>query len=123
MAPLFRRLADHLTRSTDELEADELSAQCTRLGTTPIAEAVDRTVVDVSGTIRHVTMPPRGDVATLVAEIYDGSGTILLTWLGRREIPGIAPGAYLRVHGRVCRRGGRRVIFNPRYELLARTQV
>ena len=51
-------------------------------------------------------------------ELYDGSGTVTLVWLGRREIAGISPGRQLRATGRITTNGGRRVIFNPRYELV-----
>ena len=42
-----------------------------------------------------------------------------LVWLGRRKIAGIKPGASLVAHGRVSCQDGRRIIFNPRYELRA----
>ena len=40
-----------------------------------------------------------------------------LVWLGRRAIPGIEPGRELNVRGRVALRDGRKVIYNPYYEL------
>ena len=46
----------------------------------------------MAGTLRTVTLRPRAGVPALVAELYDGSGTINLVWLGRRQIPGIEPG-------------------------------
>ena len=119
MANPFRRWVDHLTRSTEQLEADELQTGCLELGATRIADVHDRTVVHVTGVVRNVTIPPRGKVPALVAEIYDGSGDVDLVWLGRREITGINPGVYLRAQGRCCTRQGRPTIFNPRYELVA----
>lgn len=120
MPTLFKRLSDHLTRSTQDLDADALQVQCGRLGSTPIDHLADRAEVAVSGTIRNVTTPPRCNVAALVAELYDGSGSVDLIWLGRREIVGIGPGIYLRASGRICTKNGRRVIFNPRYDVLPR---
>jgi hypothetical protein len=38
--------------------------------------------------------------------------------LGRREIAGLSPGRQLRATGRITSTDNRRVIFNPRYELV-----
>jgi hypothetical protein len=58
-------------------------------------------------------------VPALVAELYDGSGSVSVIWLGRRQIAGVEPGRRIRVHGLVSEAGsGNRVIFNPRYELV-----
>lgn len=40
-----------------------------------------------------------------------------LVWLGRRKIAGIDPGRRLRAEGLVSEQDGRKVMFNPRYEL------
>ena len=48
--------------------------------------------VGVTGTIRALTLRPVGGVPALEAELYDGSGTIKLVWLGRRRIHGHRPG-------------------------------
>ena len=41
-----------------------------------------------------------------------------LVWLGRRQIPGIDPGRTIKVCGRISCQEGRRLLYNPRYELL-----
>lgn len=82
-----------------------------------IADAEDRSLVDIQGSLRTVTLRPRGGVPALEAELYDGSGVITVIWLGRRRIAGIEPGRYLKVTGRIGVQDGVRVIFNPRYEL------
>ena len=46
------------------------------------------------------------------------SGIVDVIWIGRRRIPGIEPGRVIRANGRISEREGRRVIFNPKYELL-----
>jgi hypothetical protein len=51
------------------------------------------------------------------AELFDGTDSILLVWIGRRRIPGIEPGKTLQVRGRVGERDGRKAIYNPYYEL------
>jgi RecG-like helicase len=84
---------------------------------TPIAEVVDRQVAEVAGTLRTVTLRPRGAGLTMEADLYDGSGNITLIWLGRRDIPGIKPGRKIEVRGRVSRIKGELTIYNPDYEL------
>jgi RecG-like helicase len=113
--PLLRRL----TAAKDDLHAHELQAEMevSHPRVTPIAEVVDRQVADVAGTLRTVTLRPRGASLTMEADLYDGSGNITLIWLGRRDIPGIKPGRKIEVRGRVSRIKGELTIYNPDYEL------
>ena len=62
---------------------------------------------------------PRAGVPALVAELYDGTGSLSVVWLGRRQIAGVEPGRRMRVEGMVTESDGRPVLFNPRYELVA----
>jgi hypothetical protein len=109
------RLASSSTIEDAQLRQDAIKAGCE-----PIAVHQDRCVVTVHGTLRTVTLCPRSGVApALEAELYDGSGTVLLVWLGHRRIAGITPGREITACGRLGTRGGERVMFNPRYELIA----
>jgi len=83
-----------------------------------IADAPDREPVRLRGTLRTVTLRPRGGVPALEAELFDGSGTVTVIWLGRRHIGGITPGRSLQVQGRIGRHEDARVLYNPRYELI-----
>jgi hypothetical protein len=85
-----------------------------------VATAGNRERVVISGVVRSVILRPREGVPALEAELYDGSASVDLVWLGRRQIAGIEPGRRLRVEGLVCQMGGRPMIYNPRYELRAR---
>lgn len=100
-------------------EAVDLQRDAVRsgVGCIPIAEAPDRELVTVQGTLRTVTLRPRGGVPALEAELYDGTGTLTVLWLGRRRIAGIFPGRSIRVTGRIGVHGGLRTIYNPRYDL------
>jgi len=98
-------------------EAVELRTHAVQSGCVPITEAPDREMVTVQGSLRTVTLRPRGGVPALEAELYDGTGTITILWLGRRRIAGIFPGRTVRVTGRIGVHGGARVMYNPRYEL------
>jgi hypothetical protein len=114
---VLRRAVNRLATSAKEHEAAELQKDCVEIGATPIALLPDRERVRVAGTLRTVTLRPRAGVPALVAELYDGSGSISLIWLGRRQIAGIEPGRGIVCYGRVTRDGTTMVLFNPSYEL------
>ena len=83
-----------------------------------IAEAPDREMVTLRGSLRTVTLRPRAGVPALEAELFDGSGVITVVWLGRRRIAGIDPGRSIQVQGRIGEHDGVRTMYNPRYELI-----
>lgn len=100
-------------------EARGLRKDTEKAGLVSIAKAPDRERVVVQGTLKTVTLRPRGGVPALEAELYDGSGSISVVWLGRRRIGGITPGRGIRVVGRIGVQDGQRMMYNPRYELRA----
>lgn len=83
----------------------------------PLSRLPDRRIVSVFGTVTNVKINPIGGVYAVEAELDDGSDTVTLVWLGRRHIAGIHPNTRLSVRGRIARRDGRRVLFNPNYVL------
>ncbi len=101
----------------DRDEARELRKGAEKAGLVTISEAPDRRRVIVQGNLKTVTLRPRGGVPALEAELYDGSGSIHVVWLGRRRIGGIDPGRVIRVEGRIGVQDGVRVMYNPRYDL------
>lgn len=115
----FRRAMRRLTAQTHELEAEELQRSAEHAGAQPVANCVDRMPATVFGTVRALTIRPRAGTPALEADLYDGSGVVTLVFVGRRTIAGIEPGRRLRATGRVTTADGRRLMFNPRYELLA----
>ena len=106
-----------MASTASELEDRELKEDTWRLGATPIADLADRKDASVCGAVRSVTLRPRVNVPALVVELYDGSKTLNLVWLGRRRIAGIVPGTYLTAHGLVTYKHGIPTIFNPAYEI------
>jgi hypothetical protein len=119
MADVRTRLRQSLHRwaSSESIEAQELRDTSVKAGCSPVAETADRSRVTLQGTLRTVTLRPRGGVPALEAELYDGTGLITLVWLGRRRISGIQPGRAVKVEGRVGLQDGVRMMYNPRYEL------
>jgi len=117
MAGLISRAFDRL--SSENQEAGELKQGATKAGCELIAAQCDRSVVTIHGVLRSVTLRPVDGVTALEAEVYDGSDSVTLIWLGRRKIEGVTPGRQLKASGRIGMRAGDRVIYNPRYELEA----
>ncbi len=119
MSPSQGRLRAGLRRwaSQSHAEAVDLQREAVKAGALPIGDAPDREKVCVHGTLRTVTLRPRGGVPALEAELYDGTGTLTILWLGRRQIAGIFPGRAIRVTGRIGVHDGERIMYNPRYEL------
>ena len=115
----FKKAMRSLTTETGQLDAEALQQQAVDSGATSVAKCRDRMPVTVFGTVKSMTIRPRAGAPALEAELYDGSGTVTLVWLGRRTIAGVGPGRQLRATGRITTSEGRRLIYNPRYELTA----
>lgn len=112
---LFRSISNWA--NSGDQEARDLRKTYAETGDPTIQDAPDRERVRLSGSLRTVTLRPRGGVPALEAELYDGTGVITVLWLGRRRITGIEPGRSLTVEGRICVQDRTRVMYNPRYEL------
>lgn len=113
----WRRMIRRLISDVEELDADDLTRNVTRSGAQRTCDCAGGQEVTVLGRLRAVELCPRQSIATLEAELFDGTEGITLVWLGRRRIPGIEPGRTLRASGRVAVRDGRKVLYNPYYEL------
>lgn len=115
---MLQRALRRFASSNAELESEELQRKVREEGAVPIQNCEDRQRVQLTGTVSTVTITPRGGHPALEVELRDGSGTVTLVWLGRRQIPGIDPGRTLKVWGRISCHEGMRLIYNPRYELM-----
>ena len=89
-----------------------------REGCTAIGDVQWRDRVRIAGVVRSTRVQPQRDVATLECVVGDGTGSISIVFLGRREVPGIATGSRLVAEGRAGSHFGRLAILNPTYELL-----
>jgi len=117
----LRRLTERLTRSSHDLEAAELRRESSDLlGVVHIGEARLRTKVTICGEVRSVTLRPREETPALDVEVWDGTESLHLVWLGRRRIAGIVPGIKLRATGRITVQRKLRTMFNPAYEIVGR---
>jgi hypothetical protein len=111
------RVTRRLTQDAESLDAEDLLEDVAEAGARPVASCGQGEPVTVTGRLRSVVYTPRETVPTVDAELFDGSGSVHLVWLGRRRIPGIEPGRAMRARGRVSDRDGTKIIFNPWYEL------
>lgn len=113
-AGILRRL----TASEEDLYAEAVRAESAVAGCRRCDSLERGVVAKVSGRITTVTFTPVASMPVLEAELYDGTDTVILAWLGRRRIVGIEPGRRLIAAGRVAVRDeDRRVIYNPWYEI------
>jgi hypothetical protein len=53
----------------------------------------------------------------LRAELGSGQDGVTVIWLGRTSITGIEPGRPVSLEGTLALRHGRKVMYNPRYDL------
>lgn len=107
-----------LTASAERLDAAELREAVEERSCRPLRELQKGELVEVVGRLRSVVYTPSETVPTLDAQLFDGTDTIDLVWLGRRRIAGIEPGRRVLARGRVGDHDGRLAIYNPWYELL-----
>ncbi len=117
----FRKLLQRLTTSDAELDRERLRQFCKDVpGVTAIGDAQARQEVTVAGEITSMRIVPRAGTPSLEATVNDGTGSLVVVWTGRRNIPGVSPGKRLVLSGRGAPQGaaGRLMVLNPRYELL-----
>jgi RecG-like helicase len=107
-----------LVASDSSVEAELLQKQIRAEGATAVTACRQGREVCVAGTVRAVRLAPLAGAPTFEVDLYDGSGTVRLVFLGRRTVVGISAGQTLVAHGRLTQRDHRSTIFNPRYELV-----
>lgn len=117
MAGALTRWLKKLGSDDDQLEAAALSESSDACGAQHAKLCTQGQQVVVQGRLRSVDLKPADSLATLIAELYDGTDAIELIWLGRRSIPGIEPGRTIKVTGRIANHDGIKCIYNPDYQL------
>ena len=113
-----RRITRRLTESPEERDAERLADEADLSGAQRAADCTRGQEVTMVGTLRSVETNAKGCAGGVRAELFDGTDTVTLVWLGQRRIPGIDCGRTLRVHGRLgLLENGGKAIYNPRYEI------
>lgn len=90
-------------------------------------DAVPGGAVDRRGVVVAVTFHGADDATVFRAELADDlpeagqlepQPVLHLVWHGRDRVPGVMPGAWMRVRGHVARAQGLPTVFNPQFHLL-----
>jgi hypothetical protein len=114
--------SDAAARAAEAVAAVVAAAPARRMAASrsaiPIGAIRARERVRVKGRIVSVTVQAWGSVPTLQCELRDETGSVLVAFLGRRRIPGIAAGHQMEIVGTAGEHNGRLVVINPDYHLV-----
>ena len=114
----LRRLARRLTEDPELRDVEQLSDEAAGTGAQRAIDCQRGQEVTMVGTLRSVEANATGCAGGVRAELFDGTDTVTLVWLGQRRIPGIDSGRTLRVRGRMGKlENGCKAIYNPHYEI------
>jgi RecG wedge domain len=114
----LRRLTRRLTEDPEQRDAEELSDEAANTGAQKAIDCRRGQEVTMVGTLRSVETNSKSCAGGVRAELFDGTDSVMLVWLGQRRIPGIESGRTLRVHGRIGKlENGTKAIYNPHYEI------
>jgi len=117
-----RRPGDRSGQRHPERQVDEVLAALQIPGLTPIADTQERLPAKVAGRVRSVKVQPWAGAPSLECVLADSSGRLTVTFMGRRQVPGIEPGSRLVAEGVVINRRGQPTILNPIYRIIASSE-
>jgi hypothetical protein len=107
-------------RGDDRGDGDVASVSMSVAGATPISELKWRDRAMVAGRIRSIRIQPWSGVPTVECSVVDDSRqSLLIVFLGRREIPGFRTGTVVSIEGRIGSHRGQLAVINPRYTILS----
>jgi RecG-like helicase len=119
MGPI-RRFLQRLTESDEARLAAEIREWADTVpGSVRIANAPKRSRVRIAGVIRRLTVFPMRDNESLEAVVYDGTGEVVIRFMGRRAIGGLGLGTRVVVEGVLGELRGELQMMNPRLEFTA----
>ena len=114
----LRRLTRRLTEDPEQRDVEELTDEAAQTGAQRAIDCERGQEVTMVGMLRSVEANAKGCAGGVRAELFDGTDTVTLVWMGQRRIPGIESGRTLRVHGRLGNLdSGAKAIYNPHYEI------
>ncbi|MCS4484432.1 hypothetical protein NXS08_02880 [Gleimia sp. 6138-11-ORH1] len=93
-------------------------AEKKRHQTTPVAKCIDRATQTVRGKVVSITYPASETSPAVKVALRDKTGTLLISWLGRKTLGGVNVGDILEVTGIVSTGSGHPQMLNPRYQVL-----
>lgn len=116
----FGDLLEKLARPPEEIRAENLREWVSTIdAASPIADVEARKKSKVAGVVQNIRIDPRPGRDSIEATIIDGTGQMVVKWLGRHELCGVRLGVGLIVEGIVgCETDGELVVLNPEYILV-----
>ena len=115
----IRHWLERLTESDEaRLAAEIRSWSETVPGTVRIRGAPTREKVRLAGVVRRLTVFPVEGQESLEALLYDGTGDVVVVFMGRRGIQGLTLGTRLVVEGVLGEKRGVRRLVNPSFEFV-----
>jgi RecG-like helicase len=116
----LRRFLDRLTETDEARLAAEIREWAESVtGSVRIADAPLRERVRIAGVIRRMTVFPMKDNESLEAHVADGTGEVVVRFMGRRAIGGLGLGTRIVVEGVIGDQHGSLQMMNPRLEFTA----
>jgi RecG-like helicase len=113
----LRRYLDRLTESDESRLASEIERWSASIpGTTRLGQAKPRDRVKIAGTIKRLTILPIQDHETLEALVSDGTGEVVVVFMGRRGIGGLSLGTRVVIEGVLGEQRGTMRLLNPHLE-------
>ena len=113
-------LVDKLARSPQEIRDEHLREWAGSIpDAIPIAQAELRCRCKIAGVIQNVRIDPREGTGSIEATVTDGTGRMVVKWLGRQKLSGIGLGAGLVFVGTVGEGQDKKLqVLNPEYQLI-----
>jgi RecG-like helicase len=116
----LRRFLQRLTESDEARLAAEIREWAETVpASVRIADAPLRQHVRIAGVIRRLTVFPMQDNESLEALVSDGTGDVLVRFMGRRAIGGLGLGTRVVIEGVLGDAKGTIQMMNPRLEFTA----
>lgn len=82
----LRRLTCRLTEDLEQVDAEKIGDDAAATGAQRVIDCQRGQEVTMCGTLRTVETNSKGCVAGVKAELFDGTDTVMLVWLGQRRI-------------------------------------
>jgi amino acid transporter len=112
-----------VTPSTERRDGTSARPAVLPDGVTAIGTLHSPGKVTIEGRVRTVEIRPVEQNCVFECTVADSTGVLTAMFYGRTHIPGVEPGARLRLEGKISIRGGGPAMINPAYELLPRESV
>jgi hypothetical protein len=111
---------ERLARPPEEIREEGLRRWASSIpGATGIAQLEPRKRHKVAGVIQNIRIDPRAGHGSIEATILDGTGQMVVKWLGRPSKSGIQLGMGLIVEGTIgTTADDEPMVLNPEYELV-----